>query len=311
MLKRIINALKKVKSGYIILIALLIAAALIPLAVMYFSSRPEKTQAIQQIEAGGIQYSYREYLVGCIMDKLAFLNSAPSENDMEGIYAVGSAVNSSLHYLVQTDRLQGGGLFSLEYMPEDKRNEHFGNELKQYLNAAEKAADYALKTEITYNGSGVFLPVCRISSGALIETPDMPWVKKLYCPRDKSAVYYSGGCQLTSNGIAEILLSDFSGLILSPDESEWITDIICDENKNVLSLNVCGIKMSGFEFRRMFEIRSVCFEMTYSQGLYSFKTKGDGDSTGMSVFAAVELSKSGYTAPDILDTFYDIDIKYL
>ena len=102
------------------------------------------------------------------------------------------------------------------------------------------------------------------------------------------------------------MLTEYPSLVIPPDESRWISGIRCDNDGNVLRLNVCGIEMSCEQFRRLFGIRSAAFDMSYTQRLYSFTTKGDGCNTGMSVYSALKLSERGYTAEQILDEFYDL-----
>ena len=100
------------------------------------------------------------------------------------------------------------------------------------------------------------------------------------------------------------MLTAYPSLIIPPDESKWISDIRRDADGNALSLNVCGIDMSCEEFRRLFDIRSPAFEMSYTQRLYSFDIRGDGCNSGMSVYSALMLSKRGYSCKEILNEFY-------
>ena len=185
---------------------------------------------------------------------------------------------------------------------------HFGAELSIYRKYAEKSAEYALSQNFTVDGKAVFLPVCRISSGIMISPGDCknPYVKKLYCEKDKTADYYIGSCQLTADGIAEIMLTAYPSLIIPPDESKWISNINRDGDGNVLGLSVCGIRMSCEEFRSLFDIRSPSFDISYTQRLYSFTTRGDGCNSGMSVYSALKLSERGYSARQILNEFYDL-----
>ena len=80
------------------------------------------------------------------------------------------------------------------------------------------AAEYAISLNLTVQKSTAFLPVCRISSGITISPEDSgnPLVKKLYCEKDKSAEYYHSTCQLTADGIAEIMLTAYPSLIIPP-----------------------------------------------------------------------------------------------
>lgn len=191
-------------------------------------------------------------------------------------------------------------------MDEKESIQHFGAETGIYRKYAESSAEYAISLNLTVQEGTAFLPVCRISSGITISPEDSgnPFVKKLYCEKDRSAEYYHSTCQLTADGIAEIMLTAYPSLIIPPDESKWISDIRRDADGNALRLNVCGIDMSCEEFRRLFDIRSPAFEMSYTQRLYSFEIRGDGCNSGMSVYSALKLSERGYSCREILNEFY-------
>ncbi len=250
----------------------------------------------------GKEITEKEYLTGCILYSMAGLDEPPAEASSKGINAVAAALLSNLRYL---HGREATGLFSVTYWDEEKSADWYAGEYEQYRKTAEAAADYALKTTITYNGKGVFLPVCRISSVTLMTDDNMAYLKKIYCPIDEKAQRFSGGCQFTCDGIAEKLLAKYPQLVLAPDRESWIEEIKTDNGGNVTSIKCGGITMSGYEFRRIFGIRSVNFDVSYQQGVYSFATKGDGDSMGISVYAAVKLAEKGYSEKEILDSFFE------
>ena len=233
-------------------------------------------------------------------------NLPPADDESEGINAVAVALDCSLRYLHRAGKSFDSGYPYVEYIDEKESIQHFGAETGIYRKYAENSAEYAISLNLTVQEGTAFLPVCRISSGITISPEDSgnPLVKKLYCEKDKSAEYYHSTCQLTADGIAEIMLTAYPSLIIPPDESKWISDIRRDADGNALRLNVCGIDMSCEEFRRLFDIRSPAFEMSYTQRLYSFDIRGDGCNSGMSVYSALMLSKRGYSCKEILNEFY-------
>ena len=260
----------------------------------------------ENIGYDGNTYSARDFLIGCIMYNMTVLEEIPQKDQQEGINAAACCLKSSITYLYSKDQLSRKSFPAVYFIDCTEASLFFGSDYPYYLASAEAAADYALSKSC----DALFMPVCPLSSGLLIDPSDisldMPHIKKLYCPKDDGSVYFEGGCQLTENGIAEKLLSAFPSLIIPPVEKSMITDINTDSAGNVLSLNCCGINMSGFQFISLFDIRSVNFKMTRSQNLYTFNTKGVGDSTGMSFYAAVKLSETGCSSQEIIDTFFDL-----
>lgn len=297
----------KKKYLYLLIAGLALIAALPVVILMCFTGESTDIRP-DSVMYKGVEYAYKDFLTGCILSELQTLDEPPSDKTTEGINAVATALDCSLRYLCKAGKSLDGGYPCLEYIGEKEGLQHFGAELSVYRKYAEKSAEYAMSQNFTVNGTAVFLPVCRISSGALISPEDSgnPYVKKLYCEKDKTADYYKGSCQLTADGIAEIMLTEYPSLIIPPDESKWISNIRRDSDGNVLRLDVCGINMSCEEFRRLFDIRSPSFEMNYTQRLYSFDIRGDGCNTGMSVYSAVKLAERGYSALQILEEFYNL-----
>ena len=295
------------KKHLIFLIAALIITAVVPviwLIVTSVSVRQELPPEIITYE--GAEYTYSEFLTGCVLEQMKSLDSPPDDNTLEGFKAVAMALDCSARYMYNAGKALDSGYPCMDFTDDKEGVEYFGTELSVYKKYAAKAAAYAIGSGYTINGETAFLPVCRISSGTLISPEDSGYrhVRKLYCSKDEKATFYKGSCQLTADGIAEIMITRYPSLIIPPDESTWISGFVRDDAGNVLRLNVCGISMSGEEFRRIFEVRSPAFEMSYTQRLYSFETKGDGCNTGMSVYSAVRLSMRGYTAEEILREFY-------
>ncbi len=285
---------------------LLLAAA----AIFFVCSVGQKPAPPATVTVRGREYDTEEYLVGCILAQLKNYSSADETNE-EGLDCVAAALYCSLLYLYETNGLDRTVFPALEYMSREEAEKYYGEQYLSMSKAAENAAKNALSSNVTYQGRHVYLPVCRISSGALIDPSDcnmdMPWTKKLYCAADRSEPRYSGSCQMTSEGFSSLFLGRFSDKALPPDEASWISSVNTDADGNVLSVCVGGITVSGWEFCRMFGIRSVCFEVTYSSGVFSFVSKGDGDGTGMSVAAVMKLAQSGRTADEILRTFFEVD----
>lgn len=297
----------KKKYLYLLISGLVLIAALPVIILLCFSARSEQSRPLTVIYRN-TEYAYKEFLTGCVLSELKTLDNAPDDEDTEGINAVATALDCSLRYLCNAQKALDSGYPGLDYMDDREGLAHFGAELSVYRKYAENSAEYAISQDFTVNGQFVFLPVCRISSGVMISPDDCknPYVKKLYCEKDKTADYYNGSCQLTADGIAEIMLTAYPTLIIPPDESKWISNISRDSDGNVLGLNVCGIRMSCEEFRRLFDIRSPSFDISYTQRLYSFTTRGDGCNSGMSVYSAVMLSERGYTSGQILREFYNL-----
>lgn len=300
----------KLKAPVLIVLVLLISAVVFAALLIRPASQEEPPP--DKITVGDTLYLTEEYLSGCVFAALKNYSSV-SRINQAGLNATAAALYSSLLYLYETNSLDRDVFPSLEYMSSEDAVKYYGAAYQGFNTMVHSAVRYAMSVKVTYNGSSVYLPVCRISSGALIDPSEcnmnMPWAKKLYCVTDRSEPRYSGSCQLTSDGFSAVFLSRFPSAVLPPDVESWISDIVTDKDGNVLSISAGGVTMTGWEFCSMFGIRSVCFEMTYSQRLFSFTSKGDGGSIGMSVSAAMQLGARGDSAEQILLSFFNVEVK--
>lgn len=304
--------MKKEKEKFPLIITIMTMLVIIALMLLIFLPAIKKITTPapampEEVTYCGKVYSARDFLVGCIMYNMTVLSEPPNKNQQEGINAAACCLKSSVIYLCSRNQLSRESFPAVYFVDCTDASIYFGSDYPYYLESAEKAADYALSRDDT---KALFLPVCPLSSGGLIDPAsvslDMPHIKRLYCPKDEGSPFFEGSCQLTENGIAEKLLSAFPSLIIPPVEKSMITDIKTDDSGNVLSLNCCGINMSGFQFIRLFDIRAVNFKMSRSQNLYTFRTRGVGDSIGMSFNAALKLSESGMSCDEIMNTFFSL-----
>lgn len=78
----------------------------------------------------------------------------------------------------------------------------------------------------------------------------------------------------------------------------------------VMSASLCGKTVTGREIRTAFGLRSVNFEVSYTNGTFTFKVKGWGHGVGMSQCGAEYMASGGKSWEDILKWYYKgIDIK--
>lgn len=298
---------KLFKSPHFFVLAGLTVIAIIGIVLLFLLAEPKEQESPPPtVTVNGSVFDITDYLCGCILYSLCYAEGDVNEIPAAGINAAAAVIYNNILYLQEhvKDKVTLIGLYRVGYLSPEQQQEHYGEQLEQYRRRALSAAKYALTTPKFYSGERVFLPLCRISSGALSKVSGLNYTKQLYCPQDKTARYYSGSCQLTINGIATRLLSAYPDMILSPDRQEWITDLTYDDNHNIISATLCGLEVSGFELRDLLGLRSVSFDMEYSEGVFSFTTYGDGDSCGMSVHSAFLLAQSGLDENEILNSFY-------
>lgn len=96
------------------------------------------------------------------------------------------------------------------------------------------------------------------------------------------------------------------GFALSGDLKNWFRITEVHGGKYVKTLVIDGgkAKMSGEAARWLFGLKSAAFEITYSNGMFSFKTYGYGHGVGMPQWGAKLYGDHGYTYDQILRHYY-------
>ena len=104
---------------------------------------------------------------------------------------------------------------------------------------------------------------------------------------------------------AEELKSLLSSLAEVKDlEKNCITDIARTDAGGVKNLKVSGTEISGGDLRQALSLRSSNFEVNFSNGVYTFTTKGYGHSIGMSQYGAHYMAMQGKIYKEILLHYY-------
>ena len=98
----------KKKYLYLLIAGLALAAALPVIILMCFCTTSEQSRP-QSVMYGGVEYAYKEFLTGCVLDRLGMLDSPPTDKDIEGINAVASALDCSARYLLRAGKALDSG----------------------------------------------------------------------------------------------------------------------------------------------------------------------------------------------------------
>ena len=93
------------------------------------------------------------------------------------------------------------------------------------------------------------------------------------------------------------------------DFSKWFSEYNVNEDGYVISVRIGKNLFSGGDIWRIFGIRSTAFTVSYSGGIFTFKTKGYGHGAGMSQYGANEMARRGYTAKEILAHYYGEEVE--
>ena len=103
-------------------------------------------------------------------------------------------------------------------------------------------------------------------------------------------------------------LERFTGGKLSDDPSKWLIVTEYEGGNYVKEVLIDGkYTATGIQIREnvmSYKLKSASFEVSYSDGQFTFTTYGYGHGVGMSQNGANFLAKQGYTFEDILKFYY-------
>lgn len=85
---------------------------------------------------------------------------------------------------------------------------------------------------------------------------------------------------------------------------DWISQVDVSPSGYVTSALVGGRTCTGEELREAFGLRSACFTLDTSQGVFQFSVHGWGHGVGMSQAGAAFLANQGASYEEILAYYY-------
>lgn len=129
-----------------------------------------------------------------------------------------------------------------------------------------------------------------------------PYLVSVDSPGDIGAPGYLSTVALEKSAV-EARLAEL-GASLSSDPSKWF-DSLLFTSAGYVSLGKFGdCQLSGAKLREIFGLRSPCFSVSYSDGIFTFNVKGWGHGVGMSQYGAQALALEGKDYVKILQTYF-------
>lgn len=159
---------------------------------------------------------------------------------------------------------------------------------------------------VTYNGTAALTVYHAISSGKTQSSADawggeVPYLCGVESLGDITASGYASTVKYTPEEVSKRL----NGLVKTSGEaSAWFSAPVKNSSSYIKQINVCGTEISGGELRKTLELRSSCFEVSYSEGVFIFNVKGSGHGVGMSQMGAEAMAQQGSSFDEILCHYY-------
>lgn len=163
-----------------------------------------------------------------------------------------------------------------------------------------------------YNGSVAQTVYMASSSGytsaaSNVWGGELPYLQSVYCPFDVDDPNYAKVATYTESEIKNALERTL-GITLSDNPENWLTVTSYIDGNYVSCLNVDGqVNITGRKMRETvlgYKLKSAAFDVSYSDGIFTFTTYGYGHGVGMSQNGANILAKQGYSYEQILKFYF-------
>ncbi len=164
-----------------------------------------------------------------------------------------------------------------------------------------------------YNGNVAQTVYMASSSGYTTDAKNVwgssvPYLKSVYCPFDVTSDPNYGYQMKVSEENIRTLTEKALGITLSGNPANWFTVVELVDGNYVSKVNVDGQKfITGRTMRESilnYKLKSTAFEVSYSDGYFTFTTYGYGHGVGMSQNGANILAKQGYSYEQILKHYF-------
>lgn len=193
------------------------------------------------------------------------------------------------------------------YLSEEKMRTNWGESYDFYLDKI-KACVLETKGEIlTYNDEPILAVFHSMGGGQTVSSGDvwgsqLPYLVSVPSPGEEVASNYYSTCTLPFEEFAEVIKTAYPNA-----EIESFLDVAVpnlSESGHVKSVLIGKVSVPGTEIRKLFNLRSTKFALSFSEGNITFNVTGYGHGVGMSQYGANAMAKEGKTYKEILSHYY-------
>jgi len=132
----------------------------------------------------------------------------------------------------------------------------------------------------------------------------LPYLVSVPSPEGEEVPNYRSVVTLTAEELRALAEKSGMGITLTGKPSTWLSGITYNASGRVAELSVGGITLSGGAARSLFGLRSACFTVEESNGVFTFSVTGYGHGVGMSQYGANAMAKQGSGWREIVEHYY-------
>ncbi len=261
-----------------------------------------------------LQITVRDYIIGAVCAEM------PASFEPEALKAQAVAAHTYAHRLAllaeeSPDSTLSGAYFSDDpnkyqaFYTNEEIRQRFGSDYELYYNKVADAVDAVLSEILVYEGAPIVAAFHAMSSGRT-ESAEYVWgthtdyLVPVESAGDRNAPRYEEAAVFTQEEVHSRLKGMGKAISFPKKGEDLFSDMECSESGTVLRLLAGGAAFTGQEIRSLFSLRSAAFTVEFSNGSYTFTTRGYGHNVGMSQYGANAMAKEGKTYREILAYYY-------
>ncbi len=266
---------------------------------------PVKTFKILKTETNEIEeISYADYIFGVVaaeMPALYEIEALKAQAVAAHTFALHrKATNSGKDYDITDD-------FTLDqaFITETAAREKWGDKAEEYITKIRTAVNDTQNLALTFDGEIALSVYHAISSGKTEDCQNVwgserPYLTAVSSIGDKLSADYISTKTAT---LAEIKAL-FPTLALTDNAGDFFKNIQKTDSGTVKTVTLCGNQVTGNDLRTKLELRSACFDVSESEGVFTFTVYGYGHGVGMSQNGANYMAQQGADYKEILCHYY-------
>lgn len=266
------------------------------------------------------ELSAEEYLIGCLAAQIP-LDYAQEALNAQAAAAMTYAVRLKEDFknnpadIPEGADLSDSGKVCQPYFTPEKCAETYGESYEKYLPALKIAAEYGAKHVMTFENRPIYAVYHSVSTGRTnsavgIWGREFDYIRPADSHWDKEYINYECRNEMTVEQARICLVNHKADIVTPADYSKWFSEVNANEDGYVISVKIGENLFTGGDIWRIFGLRSTAFKVEYTDGIFTFITKGFGHGAGLSQYGANEMAKSGSTAEEILRHYYGGEIDF-
>lgn len=287
-------------------VAELPASALPQTSILSETPQEEQTVRVKMTKSGKIEtFTLEDYLFGVVAAEM------PALYEKEALKA--QTVAAYTYFL---RKCESGGAKDYDisddytvdqaFITPQSARAKWGQSADEYENKLREAVSSVLYKKLTYGGVTASTVYHAISGGVTENASEVwggnyPYLVSVDSSFDKEAENYCSTVTFTHEELKSKLSSVGS---IEDAGTNCFSEITRTSAGSVKTIKVGGNKISGSELRKVLELRSADFDVSFEEGKYTFTVRGYGHGIGMSQYGANCLAKQGKTYEEILLHYY-------